>query len=384
MMGLGSVIASALNFYSFVLIPSMFGFYQLELFIRANYLGGLYLFVVGSSIAPFSLFVISQGKAQALLKYAITSFICVCLIITFGIITNKPPSSFFCMLAAFLMQCSGFFLADHVQDERYNLAISLPLIQPLFFAALVTLQTNRVLTDYSWTTLYLFSVIIGFLGFLISANWLKLFSVLSMTPKKISSWQSILHFMILCVSFPLFLQLELILCGYFDRVSLGQYAILQKLYSSVASALFGSIGILILSKDLKSEHKKEIRIERPLIIMATFSAICVFLVALIIMQVGTSFKISISTLFATASVAFFFTIASFLALRLVVHSPVLSTKLFLFSCLTYILLFLVLNPTSIIELLFLAGLFFISYIIFFVVIKYKIIKFKSIRMKSGG
>lgn len=109
MLAVGAALASGFNFYSFVFLPTLVGTANLDEFIRANYLGGLYLFGVGSSIGSFSVYVFAHGKGNALFRYATISLVGLGLLGLGAVSLLDTLMSVVCLGAAFCMQVAGFF-----------------------------------------------------------------------------------------------------------------------------------------------------------------------------------------------------------------------------------------------------------------------------------
>jgi hypothetical protein len=159
----------------------------------------------------------------------------------------------------------------------------------------------------------------------------------------------------------MFFQLELILCGKFTSISVGQYAIIQKLYSSIATSLFGSIGVLILMRSIRRGRVGFL--DARLIWMALIGAACVPLVGTVVAYVGPHSGLSTDILGLSAVVAFGFTLSSFLGLQLATVRPSIGIRNFFLALLIYVGIFLLWRPKSQGELLFAAGIFFTSFVL---------------------
>lgn len=358
MLAMGSALASGFNFYSFVFLPALSGVGNLEIFVRDNYLGGLYLFGIGSSVAPFSVYVFACGKSLALFRYFSLSLAGLVLVGVVGIGIANMPWSYVCLTAAFCMHGAGFFLAGLIRQERILVASSLQVLQPALFAGLLTLHELGPLSGVNWALLYSLSCLICVLSFAASVNWQWLKSLLSEVASDPSGWGSIMARIALSVSFPLFFQLELILCGHFGHTNLGEYSMLQKLYASVSISLFGSVGVLMLSRSVKSGGDAHIGLDRVVIMMALACAACVPLIGGLVVLLGKSKEISMGLILLSTIVAFLYTTSSFLGLKMSAVKPYVGLRFFLCSLLVYGVLFIFMRPDSAFAYLSLAGLFF--------------------------
>ena len=212
MLAIGAALASGFNFYSFIFLPTFVGTSNLEEFVRANYLGGLYLFSVGSSIAPFSAYVFMNGKGNALLRYTMISLICFALVGVGGIGLVRTSMSLVCLGAAFCMQIAGFFLASLIRQEKIFSASALKILKPMLFAALLTLYEFGDLSKFNWPFSYSLSCFVCVAVMAFFADWKWLIENLSESTFEVTSWNSILARVVITSSFPPFLSIRINSC----------------------------------------------------------------------------------------------------------------------------------------------------------------------------
>lgn len=364
LLSIGAVFASALNLYSFVILPSFVGAGNLEYFIRDNYLGGLYLFGIGSSIASSSIYIFNLGKNQALLQYATISLISFFLIGFGGIYLANIPESYICLVAALGMHTAGFFLAAMIRQGRALAASIVQIIQPMIFSGLLSLREFGFLSELNWTYLYAFSCLFFIIIVVAWTDWKWLSQYLIEPSSSNTSWFSTLGRIALSASFPLFFQLELILVGHHTSAILGDYAVLQKLYASVSISIFGFAGLRIamINTDLQAGLGKLIKTK--IFFLAICVSVCVFFLGYSIFFVGRLSILSIQLVVLSAFIAFLYTISSFLFLLMNSFKPQLTFKVFSLSLFVYMSTYYFVSPQKLIEFLMLAGVLFFSYIFF--------------------
>ena len=359
MLALGSALASGFNFYSFVFLPALSGVGNLEEFVRDNYLGGLYLFGIASSVAPFSIYIFARGKSLALQRYSALSLMGLILIGIAGIGVANVPWSYACLAAAFCMHGAGLFLAGLIQQERIILASGLQIIQPALFAGLLSLHALGFLSGLNWTLLYSLSCFACLISFTAFADWKWLATTLKEASTEYPNWPSILARVMLSGSFPLFFQLELILAGNFSHANLGEYAMVQKLYASVSIALFSTVGMRMV---IASPTGNGILLNKKVILMALSCTIFVFLIGSGIYILGKSHGVSMKLIFFSSIVAFFYTLSSFLGLAMNSGNPRLAFKSFICAVAAYSICYSIIQPKNSFDFLELAGLLFFAHI----------------------
>ena len=358
-LSLGSAAASAFNFYTYVFLPSLIGTASLEHFVKANYLGGLYLFGIGSSVSPIAIFVLSAGKRSALSKYVIVSVLGGVVILSGGWWLVMSPWSYFCIVGAICMHANGFFFASLIRDGRPIAASSALMIQPFSFATLISLKTLHIAIIADWSVLYLISAILGLAAYLMVANLHRMGETMSLPATEKIGWIGILLRVAFCVSFPLFFQLELILCGRLSTVNVGVYAMLQKLYGSISISLFSAIGVHMLARHLDEPSGRKRLVDRESVWLAGISAVCTPLVGFVVLLLTHGGKgLNGRLVIASAGVSFLFTVCSFVGLRLSAMRPILGLEFFAVSIALYMLAFMIMRPETAWQFLFLAALFF--------------------------
>lgn len=359
---LGSALASGLNFYSFLILPALTGVSGLEQFVRDNYLGGLYLFGIGSSIAPFSVFVFAGGRRHALARYGLLAALAFGVIGLGGHRLARWPWSYLCMLGAACMHAAGFFLAALMRQGHIRTAALLQTAQPAGFAALVSIERFGSSGGRSWAVLYVLSCVAGLAAFIATSDRRAIADALRGAPSERVDWYGIVTRVALSVSFPLFFQLELILGGNLSGVNVGVYSMLQKLYSSIATSLFGSLGVLMLMRGGGQRSGRDGLIDARLALMSLASAGAVLGVGTVMALIGKAATLSPALIAGCAAVAFMFTLGSFISLKLNAFRPFVGLGAFAGSLAVYLALFFSWRPASAGGLLAAAGVFFVVFI----------------------
>jgi hypothetical protein len=357
-----SSIASFFNFYSFVIFPAIRGTERLQEFVRTNYLGGLYQYLIGGSISVFSVYVLTAGYKRGLSRYAIVSLVILLVIGLGGAQFVRMPWGYFCLVGAVCLQLAGFFLATLVLDQSVIKVGLLQIVQPFFFAALISIYPISGHMDLDWSVAYLLSAIVGLTFFIAASDIAGIRAVLRHETIERTTWIGVLTRIAIGVSFPLFFQLELILCGTMTTVNVGLYAMLQKLYASVSISLFGSLGVAMLAEEVRAQTQSFITTK--LVILALACSVVVCLVGAVVSKFGSSVPLGSPLVASAALVAFLFAISSFVGMKLSVVRPYLSLFVLAFSLACYLCIFLIFRPKSAQGVLALAGLFFSMFLIF--------------------
>ena len=358
-LSLGSGVASAFNFYSFVFLPSLLGTAHLEHFVRSNYLGGLYLFGIGASIAPMAIFILAAGRRSGLWRYIGVSAIAIPAILLGGHWLILSPWSYFCLLGALFLHVVGFFYASLIREERFLTACGVQVIQPFVFAVLISLGLLHIRIVLDWSVAYLISAVLSLVVFLAVSNFERIKNALSLPVSEKIGWTGIISRVAFCVSFPIFFQLELILCGRFSTVNVGVYAMLQKLYASISISLFSAIGVHLLSKHLDSKSGRNRLVDLESVLLAGACSLCTPIIGFGVLFFTHGGKgLNGHLILASGGVAFLFTVCSFVGLRLSALRPVLGLEFFGVSIALYLIGFLILRPETAVRFLFLASLFF--------------------------
>ncbi len=233
------------------------------------------------------------------------------------------------------------------------------MIQPFLFAASISLKAFRLPGIPDWSVLYLISAAIGLASFLIIANLRRIRETLRLPATEEIGWIGILSRVAFCVSFPLFFQLELILCGRLSTVNVGVYAMLQKLYASISISLFGAIGVHLLAKHMDENTGRGRLVDRELVWIAMASSLCTPLVGFAVLFFTHGGKgLNGRLVLASAVVSFLYTVCALAGLRLSALRPVLGLEFFAVSMALYLAGFVIMRPETAARFLFLASLFF--------------------------
>ena len=364
MLAVGAALASGFNFYSFVFLPTLVGTANLDEFVRANYLGGLYLFGVASSIGPFSAYVFTSGKGNALFRYATISLVGLCLVGLGGVSLINNLDIVACLGAALCMHIAGFFLASLIRQERVLAASALQILQPMLFAGLLTLHEFLGFYELNWPLYYSLSCFIFVVAIAVFGDWGWLTKTLAKPTPAVTSWRSILARIILCASFPLFFQFELILIGNFSLINLGDYAMAQKLYASVAISIFSSVGLRLVMVEADFPESRAPLINTKILVMAFIVLCIVLLVGFSLSYFGKERGISSGLVAGCAIVSAIYTVASYVSLLATTFKPELAAKALLFSLSLYSVAFYLITPQNSLSALILSGFFFVAYISF--------------------
>lgn len=359
---LGAVVASALNFYAFVIAPSLFAVSHLGQFVKDSYLSGFYMAIAVSSIMPFCVFMFRLGGQTALRRYVQISLITAVFISISGIGIARLPWSYMMVASALIMHVAGFYLGALIHQERTLLIAVLQSLQPFLFACFITL--NQFVSDASipWSGLYLLSATLAITMFVATARYHQIRSDIAAVQQSNVSTFAVLAIITATVSFPIFFHIELFLIGNFGSIALGEYAIVQKLYGSVATSLFGSVGILILNRSFDDKNAKIHFLPKEVIVIAGFASASVPAIGFLIFLVDRSSALTVPILLLCAMTAFFYTLCSYSAMRLSVIGPTKSLQLVSFSTLCYTALFFALAPDSSQDYMMLALAFFLIYL----------------------
>jgi len=364
MLAVGAALASGFNFYSFVFLPTLAGTANLDEFVRANYLGGLYLFGVGSSISPFSAYVFTSGKGIALFRYLMISLVGLVFVALGGVSFLNTTESIFCLGAALCMQIAGFFLASLIRQERVLAASVLQILQPMLFAGLLTLHEFTGYSDLNWPLSYSLSCFIFVVVIAVFGDWNWLSENLTGPALTVTSWRSILVRIILSASFPLFFQFELILIGKFSFINLGDYAMAQKLYASVVISIFGSVGLRLVMVEAEFPKSRAPLVNTTVFIMAFIVLCVVLLVGFGLSFFGKERGISSGLVVGCAIVSAIYTVASYVSLLATRFKPDLAAKALFFSLSLYSVAFYLMAPQNSLSALILSGFLFVAYISF--------------------
>lgn len=363
-LAIGSSAASAFNFYSFIFFPFFFGVDAFEGFVRDNYLGGLYAFGVGNSIASYGIYVFSGGRLVALKRYMLMSGVFFLAIAVLGSRIVSLPWGYVALLAGLLLHVSSFLLFVLIATDRALSAAWLQVIQPFCFSFMLTLAEIVDKSKANWALFYFFSCLVGVLAYSAATDWRKLRELLGREASLPVHWKAIFVRVLLSISFPLFFQVELILCGNLGGADLGEYAALQKLYASVSISLFGQVILYRLNSRLNKGEAVSIGLDRVEFALASACFLCVLAVGGLMIVISKKSDIDFEAVVLCAMVAFLYTVSATLGLKAHAHKPLFVVKIFFALLFFYILAFVISLPGTVYLYLLFAALFYLSYIVF--------------------
>lgn len=352
---LSSLFTSGINFIIYVIYPTLMGANSLELFVRDNYAGGFYLFGLASSVSVVTTRLISFHDMKSVSKYVQLSMLIGGL--TFLVLHQyiQTITALSCILAAVILHANGFMLALLIRLKKIRACAILQVVQPFIFFVGIMLASNYEVT---WAYFYLLSVVIAFIFFykLISnKEYCDLFA--KNTARTTISFSNLLKLIFACMSFPFFFQLELFFVGEFTSLSLGQYTIIQKMYSSVSVAMFSGLLVYMYGESEQGFHWRKILI-LPLL---SASVVCCLAIFLNFFEGFVDFHLLIVTIITS----YVFSVAMFISFAMNVNNTMLNIKLLFFSILVYLFLLLSVQIDSAYQMLLISLSFYGIYIIFY-------------------
>ena len=353
---LSSLFTSGINFIIYVIYPSLMGAGSLDLFIRDNYAGGFYLFGIASSVSIVTTKLISYHDIKSVTKYAqISTLIGGCVLLSlYQYIQSITALS--CILAAVLLHANGFMLAVLIRLKKIRICATLQVVQPFLFLSGILLAISF---ELMWAYCYLISVAVAFVIFLrvlSKGDFYDLFSN-KIVRRTTISLRSLLMLIVASMSFPLFFQLELFFVGEFTKVSLGEYTILQKMYSSVSVALFS--GLLVY---MYGESKQGFQ-WRKIFTLPLLSAFVVCCLAIVLSFLGKG--VDIHLLFVTVITSYIFSVAMFITFAMNVDNATLNIKLLFVAMLVYSIMLFSIDIESALQMLLISLSFYGTYILLY-------------------
>lgn len=322
---LSSLFTSGINFIIYVIYPFLTGASSLEMFIRDNYAGGFYLFGLASSVSVVTTRLISFHDKKSVIRYAQLSILAGVIILLFLHQYIMTLTALSCILAAVILHINGFILTFLIRLKKIRACAILQIVQPLIFLVGIVLASNY---EIMWSYFYLISVVIAFLFFLRLMSKYECCNLFSENVSRTTiSFRSLLKLIFACMSFPLFFQLELFFVGEFTSINLGQYTIIQKMYSSVSVAMFGGLLVYMYDETKQGFHWRKI-LTLPLI-----SASLVFFLAIFLNSIEKFFNVHL--FFVTIITSYIFSVAMFISFAMNVTNVSLNLKLLFFSVLIY-------------------------------------------------
>ena len=233
-LGSAALIASALNFFIYVLLPRVGFSGEADIFLKNYVIGGFFLFSVGSSVAQMALAIeASADPNEERIRYI---KICLSIFLFFlGLSALSGFGSFIDCIACGSLAIIGYIQSRFILCRNWRSAFIIQVLVPLQFAILFSLGVGW---DIEFCISSLTALIYG---------WLKVerFDIDGRSDSPAS--KSMIVTMICGMVIPLYMQFELLLfTRYFESPSM--FYSLQKLYASVAISLTGSIGIMIAAQ----------------------------------------------------------------------------------------------------------------------------------------
>ncbi len=315
-------------------------------------------------MAPMAIFVFTVGRKNALSKYAVISALGVAAVILGGNWLVVSPWSYLCLLGAICIHISVFFSAFLIQEEKFIRVVAAQSVQPMLFAFAVTLELVHLIPTYDWSYVYFFSGAVSLGVYLLVANHSKIKQTLTVAPAGSIKWTSIVLRIACCVSFPIFFQLELVLCGRFSSADVGIYSMVQKLYASIPIALSGSIAVHWLAKHMKSGIQAKICLDFESLQLAVICSLCVPLIGFSVLLLARGGRgLTPELILLSAGTAFLFTSSTLANLRLIALRPLIGFRVFGISLAVYILLFTICRPKTNVGFLILAATFFAAFLL---------------------
>jgi len=361
---LSSLFTSGVNFAIFVIYPTLIGTDALDAFIRNNYAGGFYLFGIASSVSIIATKIISTYNWQSLIRYLIFSFSAFLAVILFFYNYTFNTNSILCVLSAFFLHLNGFMLAVLIRENKITPCFYLQIIQPLFFLVGISLSIDF---DYSWVYSYSLSVLIAFIVFLYFFNLnrvrvLLLSNCSNGSARGLLSYQHLLLTLISSMSFPLFFQVELFFVGEFTTLALGEYTVLQKMYSSVSVALFSGVLVHLYGTSGGQIMPFKKMLKLPLLTSFVVSCVAIFLNLL-------GKDLSLLTLLLTVITSYIFSIAMFASFAMSIKNAKVNIYFMAISLSLYLFVFQFVVVSSIAEMLGLSLIFYSTYVFIFLLHK---------------
>lgn len=354
-------VASIVNLYTFLVVPLIWPTNDLGDFIVHNYLGATYMALIGSSVIPLSTYLFNNFSKSAILHYwLICAFILITVMIA-GMQIAIIPFSYYGIMAAIFMQMQGMNLAFMIGQNNLTTASLCSLVQPFSFALLVTLTNFYDELTWSWMISWVSSATLSVFVFAMANNWKEFLSSNSECMHERIGFKKIISRMFIAASFPVFFQWELIIVGNFTKISLTEFAILQKLYISISISLFSNLSTYFISRDLKKSKNLNSAPDLKVFLMAFFGFLVVFCVGSGLMFFDRSERLEIVEIVFAAFVSCCFTICAYMNLRQTQTSPLIGGISFFISITIHGIVFYFLQPQNKSEIMILAGIFFFTY-----------------------
>lgn len=235
----GTGLTSLANLWLYIVVAASDSSGQFALFVKANYLGGLYLAGIAGSANVVAMYAFRSGSAKSVLwRYVILSGAVAIPLLVGGLFTGNPLGASLCILSAICMQIAGLMIAALIEADRPVLVFFLTPLHPIMF--LIALEWLPEELSMRWVWCYFLASVLLCLKFVL-AGWGHLSSSLQEQMTCIeTSTKDVMARMLLATSFSVALQLDLIIAGTLRHLNVADFAIMQKIYGSVATAVNGS------------------------------------------------------------------------------------------------------------------------------------------------
>jgi len=247
---IGTAFTSAANFWLYVIVAASDvtgGFAQL---VRSNYIGGIYLFGVAASVGVVAMYAFRCGSAARVLR--VYAFLCGWIAIPLATacsMTEYPLGAWLCLFSALCMQVAGLMTAALVEAERAWAVSFLPTLHPItVWGTLMGLPEDLPL---KWVWCYTIASI-GLCALFVTFGWRPLRQKLEESRQVTSiRVKDVAGRMLLAVSFGAALQIDQVVAGTTRHLDVARFAILQKMYASVVTALSGATIQMVMLRTTK-------------------------------------------------------------------------------------------------------------------------------------
>lgn len=363
MLVLCTAVASVINMYSFIGVPLLWPSEQLGIFIEHNYLGGTYMALIGSSVGPIGIFLYSLGSSPALGRYLVICVSTLCIILVVGDVYATLPYSYYAVLAAIFLHWQGLLLAFMIGSERVSQASFCVLLHPACFASAISIMSINGSDRSLWIHSWVISAAISLIVFMLLTDW-SARSVWSGGTQKVGvGYNDLLSRMFVACAFPVFFQMELILVGNYTLLDLTKFGIIQKLYMSIAIALFANLSALLIARDLRRNIKIRARPDWRSFFMSVFATGVVIVFGLVMILVDYAARFEPHEVLLAGIAAGCFTTCAYVNARQIQTAPFTAGAAMVVSLLGYLVFFSLIKPSSFQSLILLSIFFFGLYLL---------------------
>lgn len=243
----GTGLTSLSNFWLYVVVAASDTSGEFSLFVKANYLGGLYLFGIAGSVGIIAMYAFRSGSAKSVLRQYTVLCTVGAVPLLFGCLyTGNALGAILCVISAICMQATGLMIAALIEADRTVLVSLLPPMHPLVFR--IALEWMPEHHSMRWIWCYLIASVL-LCSIFVAIGWNHLLAILrkKQTGEETSA-KMVLTRMLLATSFGIVLQLDVVFAGTLRHLDLARFAIFQKMYGSVATALSGATVQMVMAK----------------------------------------------------------------------------------------------------------------------------------------